>query len=95
LGSGRRHHDHHADPRLSDGATMMPVLDLLDGTSWVRARFPAMAREIDSPADELRADGASVKRAANAAVDPRKKNRLERIAKEDQAKAIDIENDFS
>jgi hypothetical protein len=54
-----------------------------------------MAREIDSPADELRQDGARAKRAAKAALNPRKKERLNRIAKEDQAKAIDIENDFS
>jgi hypothetical protein len=54
-----------------------------------------MARDIDSPADELRKDGARAKRAAKAAVDPREKERLDRIAKEDQAKAIDIENDYS
>jgi hypothetical protein len=66
-----------------------------DGTSWGGARFPAMARKTDSPADELREDGARAKRAAKAAVDPREKERLNRIAKEDQAKAIDIENDFS
>jgi hypothetical protein len=54
-----------------------------------------MAREIDSPADELREDGARAKHAAKATVDPKEKERLDRIAKEDQAKAIDIENDFS
>jgi hypothetical protein len=54
-----------------------------------------MAREIDSPADELREDGARAKHAAQAAIDPREKERLERIAKKDQAKALDIENDFS
>jgi hypothetical protein len=58
-------------------------------------RCRPMAREIDSPADELREDGARAKHAAKAAIDPREKERLERIAKKDQAKAIDIENDFS
>jgi hypothetical protein len=53
-----------------------------------------MAREIDSPADELRGDAARAKRAAKAAVDPREKERLNRLAKEDQANAFDIENDF-
>jgi hypothetical protein len=65
------------------------------GTSWDGARFPTMAREIDSPADELRNDGVRAKRTAKAAVDPKEKERLNRIAKEKQAKAIDIENDFS
>jgi hypothetical protein len=32
-----------------------------------------MAREIDSPADELRDAGARAKRAAKAAIDPKKK----------------------
>jgi hypothetical protein len=68
---------------------------LSDGTSWRGARFPAMARKTDSPADELREDGARAKPAAKAAVDPREKERLDRIAKEDQAKAMDIENGFS
>jgi hypothetical protein len=54
-----------------------------------------MAREIDSPVDQLREDGARAKRAAKVAVDPREKERLDRIAKEDQAKAIGIENDLS
>jgi hypothetical protein len=58
-------------------------------------RFPAMAREIDSLADKLREDGAHAKRAAKVAVDTRAKERLDRIAKKDQAKAIDVENDFS
>jgi hypothetical protein len=38
---------------------------------------------------------ARAKRAAKAAIDPREKVRLVRIAKKDQAKAIDIENDLS
>jgi hypothetical protein len=54
-----------------------------------------MARKTDSPANELREDRARAKRAAKAAADPREKERLSRTAKEDQAKAIDIENDFS
>jgi hypothetical protein len=80
---------------------MMPVLDFRTERVGGHARFPAMAREIDSLvpamareidslADELRADGARVKSAASAAVDVRGKNRLERMA-EVQAKAIDIE----
>jgi hypothetical protein len=46
-----------------------------------------MAREIDSPVDQLHEDGARAKRAAKAAIDPRefliqgKKKRLVRIAK--------------
>jgi hypothetical protein len=70
---------------------MMPVLDFRTERVGGRARFPAMARENDSLADELRADGARVKWATSAAVEPKKKNRLERMAKEEQAKAIDIE----
>jgi hypothetical protein len=58
-------------------------------------RYDVMAREIDSPADELREEGVHATRAAKVAVDSREKERLDRIAKEDQAKAIDIENDFS
>jgi hypothetical protein len=58
-------------------------------------RCLAMAREIESPADELREDGTRAKHAGQAAIDPREKERLERIAKKDQAKALDIENDFS
>jgi hypothetical protein len=54
-----------------------------------------MAREIDSPVDQLREDGARAKRAAKAAIEPSEKERLVRIAKKDQAKAIDIENDLS
>jgi hypothetical protein len=47
-----------------------------------------MAREIDSPVDQLREDGARAKRAAKAAIDPREKERLVRIAKKDQAKLL-------
>jgi hypothetical protein len=54
-----------------------------------------MARAIVSPADELREESARAKRAAKAAIDPKEKERLDRIAKDDQAKAIEIENDFS
>jgi hypothetical protein len=67
-----------------------------DGTSCGGARFPGMEREIDSPADELREDGgARTKRAAKETIDPAEKERLDRIAKENQAKAVDLENDFS
>jgi hypothetical protein len=65
------------------------------GTSLGGVRCLVMARDIDSPADELREDGARAKRAAKAAIDPMERERLERIAKKDQAKAIDLENDFS
>jgi hypothetical protein len=66
-----------------------------DGTSCGGARFPGVEREIDSPTDELREDGARTKRAAKETIDPAEKERLDRIAKENQAKAVDLENDFS
>ena len=44
---------------------------------------------------EIRVEGVHATSAAKVAVDSREKERLDRIAKEDQAKAIDIENDFS
>jgi hypothetical protein len=54
-----------------------------------------MTRDIDAPADDLRDEAARTKRAAEATDDPKKKQRLKRIAEEDQAKAIDIENDVA
>jgi hypothetical protein len=54
-----------------------------------------MAKDIDAPADELREDAARAKCEAAATVDPKAKARLKKIAKDDQAKAIDIENDLA
>ena len=62
-----------------------------DGTSWGGARFLAMVGEIDSPVDQLREDGARAKYAVKAAIDPREKERLVRIAKKRSGKAIGIE----
>jgi hypothetical protein len=52
-----------------------------------------MNRDIAAPADDLRDDAARAKREAEATADPKKKERLTEIAKDDKAKAIDIEND--
>jgi hypothetical protein len=52
-----------------------------------------MIRDIDAPADDLRDDAARAKREAEATSDPKKKERLKEIAKDDQAKAI--ENDVA
>jgi hypothetical protein len=54
-----------------------------------------MARDFDAPADELRDEAARAKREAEATSDPKKKQRLKKIAEDDQAKAIDIENDVA
>jgi hypothetical protein len=54
-----------------------------------------MERDIDAPADDLRDDAARAKRAAEATADPEKKRHLKKIAENDQAKAIDIENDVA
>jgi hypothetical protein len=54
-----------------------------------------MTRDIDAPADDLRDDAARAKRKAEATADPKKKEQLKKIAEDDQAKAIDIENDIA
>jgi hypothetical protein len=54
-----------------------------------------MARDIDAPADDLRDEAARAKREAEVTSDPKKRRRLNKIADEDQAKAIDIENDVA
>jgi hypothetical protein len=54
-----------------------------------------MNRDIDAPADDLRDEAARAKREAEATADPKKKEHLKEIAKDDQAKAIDIENDVA
>jgi hypothetical protein len=65
------------------------------GTNSAVASCPAMNRDIDAPTDDLRDDAARAKREAEATSDPNKKQRLKEIAKDDQAKAIDIENDVA
>jgi hypothetical protein len=54
-----------------------------------------MAKKIDAPADELREDAERAKRAAETTGDPKKKSRLKKIAEDDQAKAVEIENDIA
>jgi hypothetical protein len=54
-----------------------------------------MARDIDAPADDLRDEAARAKREAEATADPKKKQRLKKIAEDDQAEAIDMENDVA
>jgi hypothetical protein len=54
-----------------------------------------MTRDIDAPADDLRDEAARAKRDAEATSDPKKKQRLKKIAEDDKAKAIDIENDVA
>jgi hypothetical protein len=54
-----------------------------------------MQRDIDAPAGDLRDDAAHAVRAAARTADPKKKRLLEEIAKEDRAKAVDIENDVA
>jgi hypothetical protein len=53
-----------------------------------------MARANDSPADELREDGARAKHAAKAAVDPREKERLDSIAKKIRRKVLILRMTF-
>jgi hypothetical protein len=65
------------------------------GNEFRLHRLPAMARDIDSPADDLRDYAARAKREAEATADPKKKQRLKKIAEDDQAQAIDIENDVA
>jgi hypothetical protein len=54
-----------------------------------------MPREIDAPADDLREDAERAKRAAEMAVDPKKKSRFKKIAEDDVAEAVEIENDVA
>jgi hypothetical protein len=54
-----------------------------------------MAKDIDAPADDLRDEAARAKREAEATSDPQRKQRLKKIAEDDKAKAIDIENDVA
>jgi hypothetical protein len=54
-----------------------------------------MVRDIDAPADELRDQAARAKWEAEATSDPKKKQRLKEVAENDQARAIDIENDVA
>jgi hypothetical protein len=54
-----------------------------------------MTRDIDAPADDLRDEAARAKRKAEATIDPKKKQHLKKIAEDDKAKAIDIENDVA
>jgi hypothetical protein len=65
------------------------------GTNLAIAGWSEMNRDIDAPADDLRDEAARAKREAEATADPKKKERLKEIAKDDQAKAIDIENDVA
>jgi hypothetical protein len=65
------------------------------GTIRASDRSSGMPRDIDAPADDLRDEAARAKREAEATADPKKKERLKEIAKDDQAKAIDIENDVA
>jgi hypothetical protein len=65
------------------------------GTIRASVRSSAMERDIDAPADDLRDDAARAKRAAEATADPKKKQHLKKIAENDQAKAIDIENEVA
>jgi hypothetical protein len=54
-----------------------------------------MNRDIDAPADDLRDEAARLKCEAELTSDPKKQQRLKEIAKDDQARAIDIENDVA
>jgi hypothetical protein len=54
-----------------------------------------MGRDIDAPADDLRDEAARARREAEATRDPEKKQRSKEIAEDDQAKAVDIENDIA
>jgi hypothetical protein len=65
------------------------------GTNSALIGFLAMTRDIDAPADDLRDEAARAKREAEATADPKKKEHLKEIAKDDQAKAVDIENDVA
>jgi anti-sigma factor RsiW len=68
---------------------------LLIGTIFAATCCPFMARDIDAPADDLRDEAERAKRAAKATADPKTKKRLKKFAEEDQAQAIDIENDLA
>jgi hypothetical protein len=54
-----------------------------------------MTRDINAPADDLREEADSAKRAAEATRDPKKKSELKKIAEDDRAGAVDIENDVA
>jgi hypothetical protein len=53
-----------------------------------------MTRDIDAPAGD-REEADRAKRAAQATIDPKKKSDLTKIAEDDRAKAVDIENDVA
>jgi hypothetical protein len=54
-----------------------------------------MDRDIDAPADDLRIEAARAHREAETTSDRKKKERLQKIAEDDTAQAIDIENDVA
>jgi hypothetical protein len=54
-----------------------------------------MTRDIHALADDFRGDASRAKREAEGTADPKKKQRLKKIAEDDQARAIDIENDVA
>jgi hypothetical protein len=65
------------------------------GTIPTPVRSSGMTRDIDAPADDLRDDASRAKREAEGTADPKKKQRLKKIAEDDQTQAIDIENDVA
>jgi hypothetical protein len=70
-------------------------LDAIHGTNREDTRSTAMTRDMDAPANELRDEASRAKRAASVVTDPKAKSRQEKIAKDSNAKALEIENDLA
>jgi hypothetical protein len=54
-----------------------------------------MNRDIDAPADDLRIEAARAYREADTTSDRKEKERLQKIAEDNTAQAIDIKNDVA
>jgi hypothetical protein len=54
-----------------------------------------MIPDIDAPADDLRDEASRAKQAATVVADPKAKGQHERIAKDNNAMAVEIENDLA
>jgi hypothetical protein len=65
------------------------------GTNRRDTRSTAMIPVIDAPADDLRDEASRAKQAATVVADPKAKGQHERIAKDNNAMAVEIENDLA
>jgi hypothetical protein len=70
-------------------------LNAIHGTNREDTRSTAMTRDMDAPANELRDETSCAKRAVSVVTDPKVKSRQEKIAKDSNAKPLEIDNDLA